>query len=458
MHKILFLFLTVIFLAGAASAQITLNVDIKTGDDDLQKMDYQNNPEIVIALSGGREVRKEGINRGQTWPNESLRRVTVDLPGDVRMTDLREFKLYRERNSRGRGMVWDYLKKDNWTVKSIRVTAVVREGGASRSVVLLDLNPRGGKLYRFVFDPSTLRSEGQMFMASLVPQAAPPPAAVNQNAKVTAIFGTGNDDLRGRGDNISLILKFADSPSINLDNVNQGVRWADREENTITREIPNSASIDIDKITEIVVRHDGGTRSNDEWVMSRIRVTIAKNLPSAGQAGMRGEFYEYPKILVNRTNPEVHRFTSRSRQTSFQVNSAVGQQPLRNATVIAEFTTGDDDLRGGDRDSVSLTIRFRNRTNPVIVSNISGSESWPNGSTRRMTKEIHDSGNIDINDIQEVELRHNGGRGDHVDNWTLSGFKLTITKGGQSRVLVDEVRRIVHRFTGESRRKIFMIE
>lgn len=457
MRKILFLFLAMIFTVGGVSAQISLNIDIKTGDDDLMKADYQENPEIVIGLTDGREVRKESINRGQTWPNQSLRRVTVDLPDGVALNDLRDFKLYRERNARGRGMIWDYLKKDNWTVKAIKITAVLRGAGPSTSRVILDLNPRGN-VYRFVFDPTTARNEGQMFMASLrQPEGPMPIPAVDQNAKVTVTFGTGNDDLRGRGDNVSMVLKFAGSPmTINVENLNQGMRWADRTENTITREIPNSSSLDINSISEVVIRHDGGAGSNDEWVMNKVRVVIRKNAPRTETDTGKNDFVERSKILISRTEPSLFRFTNRARQTSYRVTDATSQQALRNATITAEFTTGDDDLRGGN-DNVSITIRFHRSPRTLTLRNLNNGATWPNLSTRRITnKEIPSSHDIDINDIKSIEVRHSGGGGTGADNWDLRGLKVTINKEDSSRILVDEVRHL-HRFTGDSRGKVFQV-
>lgn len=221
MNKLLFIL--ILLCSYNANAQITLNIDIKTGDDDLRPADFQKDPELVVALRDGREIRKENISRGQVWPNNSTRRVTVELPEGVGLAELTELRLNRE-TTHGRRYVWDYLEKDNWTVKALKVTAVYREGGVSRSFEVLNLNSRGN-VYRFVYDPTTRPGEGQVFRHSFVPVLGHPPRTTSLNATLVVTLGTGADDLRGRGDNVSITLRLRGSPAtINLANLNGGTR------------------------------------------------------------------------------------------------------------------------------------------------------------------------------------------------------------------------------------------
>jgi len=446
-----FLFILLLFFAYSANAQITLNIDIKTGDDDLRPADFQKDPELVVVLRDRREIRKENINRGQVWPNNSTRRVSVELPMGVGLADLSELLLHRE-TAHGRRYIWDYLEKDNWTVKALKVTAVYRENGVSRSNVLLDLNTRGN-LFRFVYDPTTRRGEGQVYRQTFTPILGPPPRTMPINATLVVTLGTGADDLRGRGDNVSITLRLRGSPAtIDLANLNGGTRLDANSERIFTKEIPSSATLDINSISEVVVKHDGGG-SNDEWVINKVQILIKKTVPVPGTPRPGREI---TRLLVNDNYPSIHRFTSRSRQKSFSANA--NQTALRNATITAVFTTGDDDLRGGG-DNVDLVIRFRRGGGPITIRNLNRSQNWPGSSTRTIrNKELLGSDDIDIDDIESVEVRHTGGGGFSADNWNLAAFKLTITKDGRTRELVDQVRRLIFRFTGESRSKVFVIE
>lgn len=448
MNKLLFIL--ILLCSYNANAQITLNIDIKTGDDDLRPADFQKDPELVVALRDGREIRKENISRGQVWPNNSTRRVTVELPEGVGLAELTELRLNRE-TTHGRRYVWDYLEKDNWTVKALKVTAVYREGGVSRSFEVLNLNSRGN-VYRFVYDPTTRPGEGQVFRHSFVPVLGHPPRTTSLNATLVVTLGTGADDLRGRGDNVSITLRLRGSPAtINLANLNGGTRLDANSERIFTKEIPSSATLDINSISEVIVKHDGGS-SNDEWVINKVQILIKKTVPVSGTPGPGRET---TRLLVNNNYPSIHRFTSQSRQKSFSANA--DQTALRNATITAVFTTGDDDLRGGN-DNVDLLIRFKTSRQMITVRNLNNRENWPNYSTRTINKELLGSDEIDIDDIKSIELQHTGGGGIGADNWNLAGFKLTIRKDGRSRELVDEVRRLIFRFTGESRSKVFSLD
>ncbi len=449
-------------MAYGVHGQTSLNIDIRTGDDDMQISDFQKNPEIVIVLADGREIRKVNINRESSWVNNSLNRVIIDLPEGVRTQDVSELRLYRTKNvARFRTFPTENLKKDNWTLKAMRVTASVREGGRTKTIPLIDLNPRGG-LYRFVFDDTTNPGEGQMYRTSLTPLLEVIERKTD-NAIVTATFGTGNDDLRGRGDNVTLILRSRRPlRTIELRNMNSGVRWADGSEHTITKEIPDSAGMGVDDINEVILRHDGG-QSNDEWVLNKLRVTI-KTTVSGPDGDLVASIPETKtKLLVDRTDASLYRFKTGERQTSFSLVNTAGQVALKNAKITAEFTTGDDDLRGGD-DNVNLILHFKSSPRVLtparafILQNINNGASFPNRSTIKFTdREFINSSDINIDDIDGVEIQHTRGRGD-ADNWDLTGLKVTITKDGRSRVLVDNVSRLLFRFTGSRRSKVFPVE
>ncbi len=449
-----FVFILILLCAYSASAQITLNIDIKTGDDNLERKKYQKNPEIIIKLRDGREIRKANINRGQTWENNSLRRVALELPENAGLGDITEFILERQRDYGTGGYRFDTWEKDDWVVKAITISAVVRESGRASNVSVANLNPRGN-VYRFTFNATSAPGDGWVFKTPISYQAATPAVpSTSRNATITATFGTGGDDLRGRGDNVKIRLKtFGSSQPYTIENINGGLRWENNSEFTITKEVPNSSRLDIDTISTLVVHHTGGA-SNDEWELNKLRVVIKKPASSSGSGGR-----ETSKLLVDRTSSvPIHRFDRIDRQKAFPILSASRQDPLRNITITAEISTGDDDLRGGS-DNLDIIFHLRRSNRVITLFNVNRGSNWPNNSTRRLTNmDLASSHDLSLNDIKSVELRHTGGGGIAADNWKLAGFKVTATKDGESRVLVDRVSRLVYFFTGDSRTKIFPIE
>ncbi len=126
---ILFTFLFTLF--NHLFAQNKLFVDFTTGDDNLQIMEFQENPELKIILNGKPEIVIKNINQGKEWPNNSVRRVIVPLGDDITLDDLKEIQIARTSLA-GRKYVWDYLKKDNWTLKSLKVTGIFYRDGKKK--------------------------------------------------------------------------------------------------------------------------------------------------------------------------------------------------------------------------------------------------------------------------------------------------------------------------------------
>ncbi|MCY7290980.1 MAG: hypothetical protein LH615_02250, partial [Ferruginibacter sp.] len=89
---------------------------------------------------------------------------------------------------------------------------------------------------------------------------------------------------------------------------------------------------------------------------------------------------------------------------------------------------------------------------------LNSSKSWGNFSEQSCRKVLPNTADLDFNDIKEIELRHTGGGGIGADNWYLDKFKLIISRGLQSKVLIDKAAAPIHFFTGDTRRKIIIVE
>lgn len=306
MKKIILSVTLFTFLNG--NSQNKLDIDFRTGDDNLQIMEFQENPEVVVILRNKPEVKVTNINKGQEWPNNSFRRVTVPLPADISVVDIKELIINR-KPVYGRDYIWDYLKKDNWTLKALTVTATIMENGQSKRYELYN-NYTRGIVFRFIFEGGDNIRTGTSFKAELKP-VTPPPHNRTQTANmvITAVFGTGSDNLEGgSSNNVNLIIRFRNATRpLSITNLNNRAKWENNTIRTINnREIPNSAGYNIDDIEKVELRHTGGGGMfADNWNLDKFKLTISKG--------------DQTKVLVDEAGTPIHRFTGDSRKKEFVI-------------------------------------------------------------------------------------------------------------------------------------------
>ena len=131
--------------------------------------------------------------------------------------------------------------------------------------------------------------------------------------------------------------------------------------------------------------------------------------------------------------------------------------PPQKISIAASFGNGGDDLRGGN-DNAKLIIVLKNSTRKLVFNNLNKGVNWGNFTEKTASQELPAIPGLKIEDIKEVQLWHTGGGGIGADNWDLDKFKLTITINGASKILVDKVGAPLHRFTGDTRRRTFVVE
>lgn len=289
-----------------------LDVDIRTGGDNLEPREHQENPSIIVEINGQPNVVFLDINKNQTWVNNSFHRITIPLPANVNLEDLKSVTISRKNKHWGRD---EMVSSDNWTVANVAVVANLNN---KRTPLANYTSARPhNKVFRFM----TMTNRGE-------------------TGELNSVYGWGNE------------VKLSLSPIAN--------------QTPIT--VPTTA----------------------------------------------------------------------------------------NASIIAVFGTGGDDLRGGN-DNINLSINFNSGRLPLTISNINASRKWDNFSEKTIQKILINSENIDLNDIKDIRIRHTGGGGIGADNWYLDKFKLTITKGSETKVLVDKIEAPIHYFTGDSRSKTLQI-
>ena len=135
------------------------------------------------------------INNGRTWPNNSVRRVTVPLDGTVKLEDLESIKISRSTSSLnnvcGAGA-------DNWNLDKLTVTASIKVNGRNQRTTILNAVPpaQGQPMFRFIYEKrgNSNPNEGteltwNFFLPRNVGNSTPP--ATPTNARIIATIATG---------------------------------------------------------------------------------------------------------------------------------------------------------------------------------------------------------------------------------------------------------------------------
>ena len=295
-----------------------LDIDIKTGGDNLEPRTHQENPEISVEINGQPSIVVTNINKNQTWPNSSTHRITIPLPPSLNIQDVKSITIIRKTKYFGRD---EMVSSDNWTISNITVVGYIN----NNRIPLANYTTTrpNNKVFRFM----AMANKGD----------------VEEGGEFNKLYGWGNQ----------VKLNLSSEPTV---------------------------------------------------------------------------------VAVGATNNN---------------NSAL-------ATMSAMFGTGGDDLRGG-RDNINMLIRFKSGRLPISLNNLNASRNWRNFYEKTVEKVLPNSQDIAINDIKDVIIRHTGGGGIGADNWYLDKFKLTITKGTETKVLIDKIEAPIHYFTGDSRSKTLVV-
>ncbi len=300
-----------------SASKNVLYVDLRTGRDNLQSKGYQNNPKITIKLKNKPDMVLEDINKGETWPSNSTRRVSIPIPDGVTKGDFMEILVERSRNNKIPLTTFEKLEKDDWDLNKITVKAEIYNNGVKESIVLLDKEndnqmDRNLELYKFFY--SDLRNnQGTLFQMSLRERGYQNSIAINREASassniiIEAVFGTGGDNLEGGNDNnVNIIIKFKSNPKIiTIKNVNFRGKWNNFTEQTYLKPIENSAEFDINDVKEIEIRHTGGGGIGaDNWDLDKLRITLNKS----GNT----------RTWVDKVGTPIQRFTGDSRRLTYK--------------------------------------------------------------------------------------------------------------------------------------------
>ena len=182
------------------SSDNKLDIDFKTGNDNLEVKSFQENLEIRIIILNKPDIILTDANKGQSWPNNSFRRVTIPLPANITAEEIKEIHLYRKPKG-GITYVWDMGQKDNWNLESMVVTAYIKTDGVKKRFDFekVEALARGYNLFRFIYEGGNNETDGTKLLrkltlktnASSTSTTPTTSAAATTKASIVMLFGAG---------------------------------------------------------------------------------------------------------------------------------------------------------------------------------------------------------------------------------------------------------------------------
>jgi hypothetical protein len=289
-----------------SKAQSKIEVEFKTGEDDLaiRPANVQGNLKITIHYkNGATPIILNNANRNQSWPKNSIRRVTIPLAANVDVKNLASIELLRSTTSNN----IEDIGADNWDLAGLTVTATQKKGTYTSRYQLLSI--KGTPLNRFKGGKNCDCNKTYPFSNPVLVSGTTPwidKFPPEQKSNISAVFGNGGDDLRGGNDNVKVVILFKNSTrTLVFNNLNQSARWDNfSEKNVSGRAVASIPNLKIADIKEVQLWHTGGGGMGaDNWDLDKFKLTITINGES--------------KILVDRVGAPLHRFTGDTRKKSF---------------------------------------------------------------------------------------------------------------------------------------------
>jgi hypothetical protein len=254
--------------SGCTVSQLELR--FQTGNDDLRG--GQNNLNVEVHFADGTMQVATNVNQGANWPKSSLRSALVRLKQPVAPSEIRLIKLVHlaqagfnpPAGSLGAlatpagppgalaSMASGVKSEDNWDMASFQAFA---QGKTSIPIASFGFHRFTGS------NPSlevSTRSSGN----------CPSP---NDVRELEFTFHTGNDDLRGGEDDLTISIGFADGTTQTAPNVNHGERWADGSTHTVQVLLSRLLSIEQIKSITLSTTFKGGN-AGDNWNMDSVEI------------------------------------------------------------------------------------------------------------------------------------------------------------------------------------------
>ncbi|HCL82336.1 MAG TPA: hypothetical protein DIC22_00105 [Chitinophagaceae bacterium] len=203
-----------------------LVVTFKSGDYGLRGGD--DNCHVMLQFNDGTVQQFLNVNRSQPWPANTTHTAELWLADPLPLSAFKNIIFYTKSCDGSNG-----IPCNNWNLNQVTITA---RGGFPDAIVLTQIgNPLlkrfSGKdfsgTYYFTNLPACTPGNGNVNMEE------PETGSATTNQLLINIR-TGNDDLQGGDDNLSISVSYRDGTSQTFSNVNAGINWPVNSTNTAT--------------------------------------------------------------------------------------------------------------------------------------------------------------------------------------------------------------------------------
>lgn len=249
----------------------SLNLRITTGKDDLRG--GKNNLDVEVHFANGDMQTAPNVNKGQNWPNNSVRTVDIQLNHPVSPDQIRQIHLVHSAQAgynpptagqagvaatpTGPALAPIYLaegvqSEDNWDMAELQAFGLAK--GSNVPIASFGF-------HRFTGSNPSLDID------------AHPGTGCPSGSQVTAIsftFKTSDDDLRGGNDNLNITVLFVDGTSQPEPNVNHSQNWPNGS--TKGAEVQLNRPTDMSKIRGFMLEDTfTGGSGGDNWNMASMQ-------------------------------------------------------------------------------------------------------------------------------------------------------------------------------------------
>lgn len=271
-------------------------------------------------------------------------------------------------------------------------------------------------------------------------------------SKLELNIRTGNDDLRGQGNDLNVEIHLANGAVQFAKNVNHGQNWSNNSLNKVM--IPLNQPVAPSQVKTIRLIHLAqggynppsgnaiagsatpagpalapiyaaeGIKSEDNWDMAGLQASGIGN-----------------SVTVPIASFGLHRFTGTNPSLDVNARSDITcPRPNEVTALDFRFRTGNDDLRGGN-DNLDITIFADTLTQGE--ANVNHSQGWANGSFHSVTVTLQRP--VPIDQLRKIYFEATFGGGSGGDNWNMDSVDIIAVMNGQRHPLATQG---FYRFTG----------
>ncbi|MDJ0522599.1 MAG: hypothetical protein QNJ90_11080 [Planctomycetota bacterium] len=243
---------------------------------------------------------------------------------------------------------------------------------------------------------------------------------------------TGDDDLRGKNDNVNLTIHMRDGRRFLQRNINRSARWLSNYTEFASVKLTQPLQKSGIAAFELWTTFRGGV-AGDNWDLKRVTIEGYTGGTARERLAHRSSFF---------------RFTGSRKNLRINVGRPAPAATAGQVTALRlQIKTGGDDLRGNN-DNVHAVILFRSGTRKMVQT-INARQRWADNSER--TVDLPLDRPVNRNEITGVELRTTARGGTSGDNWNMAHLRVIPLSGGDTgRAYFFRQGRPLHRFTGRN--------